>query len=108
MSKKHKSHSHGIKLFSTKDLQAINEFRATREMNDHSNAQAASMMAAFFLIFACAAAYLLPENFLGYNNFNGNCAVAFIVMAAIFAIISKIIGFHIDPTTKYVHDENEE
>jgi uncharacterized membrane protein YhdT len=105
---KHSHQNHGVKLFTSKDLHQINQYRANRAMQDHSASQGAAFFAFFALIGAGLCAFCLPENFIGYKNFNGWCALICLGLAFVFVIISRLSGVHIDPTNRYADDNEDE
>jgi uncharacterized membrane protein YhdT len=104
---KHSHQNHGVKLFTSKDLHQINQYRANRSLQDHSASQASVFLALFAIICAGLCAFCIPENFMGYKNFNGWCSLICIGLALFFVVLSKLSGVHIDPTNKYA-DDNED
>lgn len=100
MSNQH-NNKHKIEFFTQEDLNHINQWKANHTMDQHSSSQASGFLAAMFFIFGLGAAYILPENFVGYHNVNSNIAFGLIAIAALFAFLSMVTGSHNDPTDKY-------
>jgi len=101
MSSNHNQHKPKIEFFTQEDLNHINQWRANQAMEQHGSSQAAGFLAAMFFLLGLGAAWLLPENFVGYHNVNSNIAFVLIAIAALFALLSRVTGSHHDPTEKY-------
>jgi len=92
---------------SHRDWEDYQEFRAQRAVDENVTVTSSPLLSIICMMLAGFCVFELPKKFLDINNFNGKCGLIFIILAAVFVIISRAGNFHIDPSDRYGHDDDE-
>jgi uncharacterized membrane protein YhdT len=104
----HSTHKpHGTRLLTYEDLNRINQYRVNRDMEEHTASQTSAFLAVLSFIAGGLCVFLLPENFIGYKNFNGWCGIICFGFAVLFILISKISGVHFDSSDRFTKNKDD-